>query len=660
MQISPFFFPNVGGVETHLNDLIKYLKKEDIITKVITYQPLVGKDKGKKIEKNDDIEIHRISWVRGLFYKTEKYPLIHFLYLTPYLGLQSYLYMKKFREKIDIIHAHGINAAIAGSVLKKIFKKSLVVSLHVEFNLPPNSLSTKFILSSLKKADYILVLTEKSKKDLIRMGIDKDKVGFYSYWIDQNIFKPQDTQSIRKELEWKERFTVLFVGRLAKEKGIGNLLEVAKKMPDIRFVVAGTGEMDEIVEKASKEYKNIVYLGRILNNELVKYYNASDVLTVPSLVADPKPEYEEGIPRVIIEALSCGLPIIGTDNGGIKEVITRGRIGEVSESSVEGFIFAIKKLSHSPQKLNEYKKRARKYAIERFSPNNGSKIVKTYRDLILQKNIQTKLKNCLERVGDMALKRRAKSIIEGLNLQDGQKILDVGCGDGFYLHLLSSLGINLKLTGADYDSRGLESARRNLGSKKIPLVQADLMKKLPFTSNSFDGVVMSEVAEHLPDDVKGFKEVYRVLKKDGVFVLTVPCQDYPFFWDPINWILQHLFKTHIKEGFWAGIWNQHTRMYKKEQVEKFMKSAGFKIYPSSVLTSWCLPFNHYMVNFVAKLFYANKLPKNLAKGINKFKNNNQPFLIKLIFWLINNLDKLNDLYPKKNGASIFIKARKLQ
>src|SRR5438552_2447845 len=115
-----------------------------------------------------------------------------------------------------------------------------------------------------------------------------------------------------------------------------------------------------------------------------------------------------------------------------------------------------------------------------------------------QDKLNQKLNVLLENTGDMALKRRARKIILAVNPQKNENILDIGCGDGYYLHLMSNLGIPLQLTGTDYDEVGLTKARKNLG-KKIPLFQGDLMKKLPFKNAQFDKATMSEVAEHLPD-----------------------------------------------------------------------------------------------------------------------------------------------------------------
>ncbi len=277
------------------------------------------------------------------------------------------------------------------------------------------------------------------------------------------------------------------------------------------------------------------------------------------------------------------------------------------------------------------------------------------------KHIWNKTEEFLFRVGDMALKRRARSIIESLNLKDGGMILDAGCGDGFYLHLLSNLGIDLKLTGVDINEEGLASAKLNLKKEDIVLIQADLMKKLPFPSNSFDSIVVSEVVEHLQNDINGLKELYRVLKPGGALALTVPCRNYPFFWDPVNWLLEHLFNIHIKTGFWAGIWNQHLRLYSLVQINSRLRSAGFSIVKSEIQTFWCLPFNHHILNLGARLLTGGYLPDSIKYSVNKFStgSKSRASLTNIFFIVVNMIDKLNDIFSiKSSGVSIFVKAEK--
>lgn len=269
------------------------------------------------------------------------------------------------------------------------------------------------------------------------------------------------------------------------------------------------------------------------------------------------------------------------------------------------------------------------------------------------------VKQLLENTGDMALKRRAINIVAGLKLKKGDKILDIGCGDGYYLHLLKNLDLGLDLAGTDYDEPGLKKARENLG-REIPLKKGDLLKKLPFESESFDKVVMSEVAEHLSNDIKGLEEVYRVLRKGGTLVLTVPNHNYPFLWDPLNWLLEKLFNFHIKSGFFAGLWNQHMRLYKPHEIRSVVEEAGFKVIEVKSLTWWCLPFNHYLVNLVARGLAHGAFSKGVNHSLSKYtKNPKRPFYLNFAFTLVNALDKLNDLYqPENYGVSVFIKAKK--
>jgi len=272
-----------------------------------------------------------------------------------------------------------------------------------------------------------------------------------------------------------------------------------------------------------------------------------------------------------------------------------------------------------------------------------------------------KLEGLLENTGDMALKRRAKRIITELDPKPGEKIIDIGCGDGYYLHLLSNLGIkNLHLSGTDYDTAGLNKANSNLKNKKIKILPGDLMKRLPFKINEFDKAVMSEVAEHLPNDVKGLREVCRILKPGATLCLTVPHANYPLMWDPLNWLLEDMFGVHIKSGFFAGLWNQHIRLYRPEQIELVLKKAGFKVEKTEALTFWCLPFNHYLVNLVARYLshqYSKGTPNS---SLNKFTiTPKRKGVLNLTFSLVNSIDRLNDIWQPKNiGVAVFIKARK--
>lgn len=262
-----------------------------------------------------------------------------------------------------------------------------------------------------------------------------------------------------------------------------------------------------------------------------------------------------------------------------------------------------------------------------------------------------KINDLLKNTADIALRRRAKWIIKKLNPQDGDQILDLGCGDGFYLYLLFNLDLDMRLFGLDYDKNALNSAKKNLNINKIKLIQADLMKQLPFPNDYFDGIIMSEVMEHLPDDVKCMKEARRVLKKNGKLVLSVPHVGYPFLWDPINWILQRTLKTHIRKGFWAGIWNQHLRLYSKDSLKDVLEKSGFKDIKVTKLTRFCLPFNHQLVNLGARVLASKKTANMFKQNLSKFVKLNHTHKTDFNpFWLINLFDRLEDVWEDDGSA----------
>lgn len=359
LHITPFFHPNIGGVETHLSDLIKETNKNYNLI-VLTYSPLTTKTKYKKYEKRKNIEIYRFPWIGlNLFHKFEKHPIINFIYLTPYLLIRSIFILKN--RKIDTIHSHGINSAIIGIFLKNIFKiRKHITSIYSTYdNVPLNSFGTKIMVSVLNKTDKVLTQSFQSKQQLIKLGIKKEKLDLYRHWIDLKQFKPQ---KINKKI-----FSIIFIGRLIPQKGALLLAKIATTIPKINFLFVGDGPDYQKLKQYSKKYKNIKLYGNIPYGKLQQYYNLAHVFCIPSL-------YKEGWGRVIMEALACGLPVIASNRGAITEVINSS-VGIIIKPTFSNFKEAILKMQKDYQK---YQKNCRPYALKNFSKKSVSLISKYY------------------------------------------------------------------------------------------------------------------------------------------------------------------------------------------------------------------------------------------------------------------------------------------
>lgn len=162
--------------------------------------------------------------------------------------------------------------------------------------------------------------------------------------------------------------------------------------------------------------------------------------------------------------------------------------------------------------------------------------------------------------------------------------------------------------------------------------------------------------EHLEDDKKAVVELYRVLKKGGTLLVSVPNINFPFLWDPLNWMLMKLFNIHVNKNTWwlAGIWADHERLYSEYDIKKLL-NFKFKILNFKLVVSWCWPFTHFLLYGIGK---------NIVErlGVTEFSR----FTIKktrgAAYYLARFMALPNSIFPvssySKTSAGIFIHARK--
>jgi ubiquinone/menaquinone biosynthesis C-methylase UbiE len=161
-------------------------------------------------------------------------------------------------------------------------------------------------------------------------------------------------------------------------------------------------------------------------------------------------------------------------------------------------------------------------------------------------------------------------------LEKGEKLIDLGCGDGTLLALAKKYRKYNKLYGVDIASNVVQRAKKTLKKElgkdeKFTLVATDLDKQLPFKNNCFDAAVCLAVLEHIFDPYFTVKEIKRVLKRNGILILEVP----NLVWFPrrLSILIGNLPKTGDEEGWDSA----HLHYFTFKATKKLLEDFGFGV-----------------------------------------------------------------------------------
>ena len=271
----------------------------------------------------------------------------------------------------DIIHAHYVpHSAFIPAMLKWIKKKPLIVTFHgtdariFPFKNRINRMLTMFVVN---RSDRIIAVSNEMKGVLEKLGVLNKKIVVIGAGVDTTIFHPVDKSKARKELELPiDKHIVLFVGRLHKMKGVKDIYACAERMPDVLFVMVGDGAV-------KTDIKNCIFAGEKKHEEIPLWMSAADILILPS--------YSEGLPTVVMEALSCGTPAIVTNVGGCPEVVKDGDTGfVVAVGDVNALMDRIKYLLENEGLCERMGKLGREDMVKRYE---RKKVISKLKDIYL-------------------------------------------------------------------------------------------------------------------------------------------------------------------------------------------------------------------------------------------------------------------------------------
>jgi teichuronic acid biosynthesis glycosyltransferase TuaC len=206
-------------------------------------------------------------------------------------------------------------------VARKLGIPSVVGSIGSDLNRIADPVSRWLTWLAMKRATFVVTKSEHLRQRAIQMGISASKVRTLRNGCDPDVFRMGDRSAARGQLSIDDKDEiVLFVGRFDDKKGIFELLDafasLASHRPNLRLAYVGDGPGGEQLRNKSKHLaleQRIFFPGPCSSQKVAEWLAAANVLALPS--------YNEGNPNVVIEALSCGRPVIATDVGGIPELV---------------------------------------------------------------------------------------------------------------------------------------------------------------------------------------------------------------------------------------------------------------------------------------------------------------------------------------------------
>ncbi len=287
----------------------------------------------------------------------------------------------------DLIHAHYLFPTSSIALIPHLLRrKPLILTAHgsdVKLG-KKNKLIRKFITYSCQRASFVITVSNSLAQEVKKnYKIPSEKIKIINCGVNTEKFVPQEKRSLRKELNLpQDNWILIFVGNLIPIKGLDILIEaffqIVKERNKVLLIIIGKGQMEKEISKRIDEFKlkgKVKLAGFKPHNELPKWLGASDILILPSL--------EEGFGLVALEAMSCGLPVVASQVGGLREFIENEKDGFlVKPGNSKEIAEKVKLLINNKNLYQRISKTAREKALKYDIKKQAKKIKVLYDKLV--------------------------------------------------------------------------------------------------------------------------------------------------------------------------------------------------------------------------------------------------------------------------------------
>lgn len=374
MKIAVFtdtFLPQINGVTNTLNKLMEYYEANNI--EYLIFAP------DNDIKKNENYNIQRFFSIKFFLYPECRIAFPNAFRLNT--SLSSF--------KPDIIQLMTeFNMGRAGLRYGKKHGIPTISNYTTNFSQYLNYYNLDFLNNYIwnymrwfhNQNDLTLCPSEEIRRYLKKEGISN--TGIFSRGIDSKNFNPNlRSEELRNQLGVEDKLVFLYVGRVSPEKDLDILIDAYKAVFEkyrnkIALIITGEGPY---LEKCKNDFpKGTIFTGFKKGRELAQIYASSDVFVFPSST--------ETFGNVVLEAMASGIPVIGADAGGVKEIIKHGVNGlKFKARNVNELINSMTELIKNKDLRNTLKINGRNTGLNRSWNKVFHGLMDDYNDVLINK-----------------------------------------------------------------------------------------------------------------------------------------------------------------------------------------------------------------------------------------------------------------------------------
>jgi colanic acid/amylovoran biosynthesis glycosyltransferase len=294
----------------------------------------------------------------------ERFPFLSKVLLDGYSFLTKGWKQALQTHNPKLLHAHFGKGGYYSSAIAKALDLPMIVTFHGSDITQKDKFSYnhKHRTKVFQQADKIIASSKFIQQKLILKGCPEEKIIQHYIGIDNEFFFPYGKRNNHP--------TILFVGRLIKQKGCHYLLkamqQINQNIPDAELLIVGDGVERKNLEQQASNLKNIRFIGYQNKQKIKDLMSQAWVMCAPSIVL--KRGNEEGLGMVFLEAQAMGLPVISFDSGGVGEAVINQKTGLIVEQdNTDALVDSLQTLLNSKATRSEFSLAAIKHIDDNFN-----------------------------------------------------------------------------------------------------------------------------------------------------------------------------------------------------------------------------------------------------------------------------------------------------